>query len=139
MEVGRYYLSKKNYVGAINRFKTVVSDYQTTAHVEEALMRLTECYMALGVKNEAQTAVAVLGYNFPESRLVQGRLRAAEVRRPRAGAGRRVLDHEGVEVGAQVVARRPDLIAASASSFGPHCRRVRSPLTAPCAALLLGY
>ncbi len=68
MEVGRYYLKQKNYVGAINRFKTVVSDYQTTNHVEEALMRLTECYMALGVKNEAQTAVAVLGYNFPESR-----------------------------------------------------------------------
>jgi outer membrane protein assembly factor BamD len=68
MEVGRYYLKQKNYAGAINRFKTVVSDYQTTNHVEEALMRLTECYMMLGVKNEAQTAVAVLGYNFPESR-----------------------------------------------------------------------
>jgi outer membrane protein assembly factor BamD len=68
MEVGRYYLQRKNYVGAINRFKTVVSDYQTTAHVEEALMRLTESYMALGIKNEAQTAVAVLGHNFPESK-----------------------------------------------------------------------
>ncbi len=68
MEVGRYYLNKKNYIGAINRFKVVVSDYQTTAHVEEALMRLTECYMALGIKNEAQTAAAVLGHNFPQSR-----------------------------------------------------------------------
>jgi outer membrane protein assembly factor BamD len=68
MEVGRYYLKSKNYVAAINRFKTVVTEYQTTPQVEEALMRLTECYMALGVKNEAQTAVAVLGYNFPESR-----------------------------------------------------------------------
>src|SRR5262245_33419810 len=68
MEVGRYYLNKKNYIGAINRFKVVVSDYQTTAHVEEALMRLTECYMALGIKNEAQTAAAVLGHNFPESK-----------------------------------------------------------------------
>lgn len=68
MEVGRYYLNEKNYAGAINRFKTVVSDYQTTAHVEEALMRLTECYMALGVVNEAQTAAAVLGHNFPESK-----------------------------------------------------------------------
>lgn len=68
MEVGRYYLKRKNYAGAINRFKTVVSDYQTTAHVEEALMRLTECYMALGIKNEAQTAAAVLGHNFPESK-----------------------------------------------------------------------
>lgn len=68
MEVGRFYLKQQNYAGAINRFKTVVSDYQTTAHVEEALMRLTECYMSLGVVNEAQTAAAVLGHNFPESK-----------------------------------------------------------------------
>lgn len=68
MTVGRYYMKEKNYVAAINRFKTVVSDYQTTAHVEEALMRLTECYMSLGVTNEAQTAVAVLGHNFPDSK-----------------------------------------------------------------------
>lgn len=68
MEVGRYYLKQKNFVGAINRFKTVAAEYQTTAHVEEALMRLTECYMALGITNEAQTAAAVLGHNFPESK-----------------------------------------------------------------------
>jgi outer membrane protein assembly factor BamD len=68
MEVGRYYQNKQNYVAAINRYKTVVSDYQTTAHVEEALYRVTECYMALGITNEAQTAVAVLGHNFPESK-----------------------------------------------------------------------
>lgn len=68
MEVGRYYLKQKNYIAAINRFKTVVADYQTTAHVEEALMRLTEAYMALGIKPEAQTAAAVLGHNFPNSK-----------------------------------------------------------------------
>lgn len=68
MEVGRYYLKRNNHVAAINRFKTVVSEYQTTAHVEEALMRLTECYMALGIQNEAQSAAAVLGHNFPESK-----------------------------------------------------------------------
>jgi outer membrane protein assembly factor BamD len=68
MEVGRYYQKKRNFLAAINRFKTVVSEYQTTAHVEEALMRLTECYMALGIKQEAQTAAAVLGHNFPDSR-----------------------------------------------------------------------
>lgn len=67
MEVGRYYLKRKNYLASINRFKTVVTEYQTTAHVEEALMRLTECYMALGIKQEAQTAAAVLGHNFPSS------------------------------------------------------------------------
>jgi outer membrane protein assembly factor BamD len=68
MEVGRYYLKRQNYVAAINRFKTVVTEFQTTAHVEEALMRLTESYMALGIKQEAQTAAAVLGHNFPDSR-----------------------------------------------------------------------
>jgi len=67
MNVGRYYLKKKNYVASINRFKTVASEFQTTAHVEEALMRLVECYMALGIKPEAQTAAAVLGHNFPNS------------------------------------------------------------------------
>ncbi len=68
MEVGRYYLKRKNYVAAINRFKAVVSDYQTTAHVEEALARLTECYMSLGITKEAQNAAAVLGHNFPDSK-----------------------------------------------------------------------
>jgi outer membrane protein assembly factor BamD len=67
MSVGRYYLDKKEYTGAINRFKVVVTRYQTTRHVEEALMRLTEAYMALGIVDEAQTAAAVLGHNFPDS------------------------------------------------------------------------
>ena len=68
MDVGRYYLEKRDYTGAINRFKIVVTQYQTTRHVEEALMRLTEAYMALGIVGEAQTAAAVLGHNFPDSR-----------------------------------------------------------------------
>lgn len=68
MEVGRYYMKKRQFPAAINRFKTVVSEYQTTAHVEEALMRLTEAYLALGIANEAQHMAAVLGHNFPESR-----------------------------------------------------------------------
>jgi outer membrane protein assembly factor BamD len=67
MEIARYYLKKKDYTGAINRFKVVVTKYQTTRHVEEALMRLTESYMALGIVDEAQTAAAVLGHNFPDS------------------------------------------------------------------------
>jgi outer membrane protein assembly factor BamD len=67
MFVGRYYLEKKDYTGAINRFKVVVTQYQTTREVEEALERLTECYMALGIVDEAQTAAAVLGHNFPDS------------------------------------------------------------------------
>ena len=68
MDVGRYYLKRHNYVAAINRFKTVITDYQTTAHVEEALARLTECYMALGITREAQNAAAVLGHNYPNSK-----------------------------------------------------------------------
>jgi outer membrane protein assembly factor BamD len=67
MMIGRFYLNKKDFVGAINRFKLVVTQYQTTRHVEEALMRLTEAYLALGIVQEAQTAAAVLGHNFPDS------------------------------------------------------------------------
>jgi outer membrane protein assembly factor BamD len=68
MSIGRYYMQKRDYTAAINRFKTVVTQYQTTRHVEEALERLTEAYMAIGIVSEAQTAAAVLGHNFPDSR-----------------------------------------------------------------------
>ncbi|HEY2034970.1 MAG TPA: outer membrane protein assembly factor BamD [Rhizomicrobium sp.] len=67
MEVGRYYLTRHDYIGAINRFKTVVQRYQKTPQIAEALERLTEAYYALGVYNEAQTAAAVLGANYPGS------------------------------------------------------------------------
>jgi outer membrane protein assembly factor BamD len=66
--LGRWYLERRDYTGAINRFKVVVTRYQTTRHVEEALLRLTESYMALGIVDEAQTSAAVLGHNFPDSR-----------------------------------------------------------------------
>src|SRR5262249_41967426 len=65
MEIGRYYEQQQQYLAAINRFRRVIENYQTTTHVPEALLRLTECYMALGVNDEAQTAAAVLGYNYP--------------------------------------------------------------------------
>jgi outer membrane protein assembly factor BamD len=67
MEIGRFYMNKRDFIGAINRFKVVVTQYQTTRHVEEALERLTEAYVALGIIDEAQTAAAVLGHNFPDS------------------------------------------------------------------------
>ena len=67
MEIGRYYLKDHDYTAAINRFRIVLTDYQTTSHVPEALHRLVETYLMLGVKTEAQTAAAVLGYNFPGS------------------------------------------------------------------------
>lgn len=67
MAVGRYYMQRRDFTAAINRFKLVVTQYQTTRHVEEALARLTEAYMSIGVVSEAQTAAAVLGHNFPDS------------------------------------------------------------------------
>ncbi len=67
MEVGRFYMKRRDFAGAINRFKVVVTQYQTTRHVEEALERLTEAYISLGIIDEAQTAAAVLGHNFPDS------------------------------------------------------------------------
>lgn len=67
MEVGRYYLKKGSYLAGINRFKRVITEYQNTSHTPEALYRLTEGYLALGIRSEAQTAAAVLGYNYPNS------------------------------------------------------------------------
>jgi outer membrane protein assembly factor BamD len=67
MEIGRYYLKRGHYTAAINRFRVVVEDFQTTSHTPEALMRLVECYLALGFTKEAQTAGAILGYNFQSS------------------------------------------------------------------------
>ena len=66
MSIGRFYLNRRNYTAAINRFRAVLSNYQTTRHSEEALYRLTEAYMGLGISDEAQTAAAVLGHNFPD-------------------------------------------------------------------------
>ena len=67
MSTGRFYLNRHNYTAAINRFREVLAKYQTTRHTEEALERLTEAYLALGITGEAQTAAAVLGHNFPDS------------------------------------------------------------------------
>ncbi len=67
MDVGRYYMKEARFLAAVNRFRVVVEQYQTTRHIEEALHRLVECYMALGVVSEAQTAAAVLGHNYPDS------------------------------------------------------------------------
>jgi outer membrane protein assembly factor BamD len=67
MEVGRYYLLRHDYIGAINRFRTVVERYQRTPQIAEALERLTEAYYALGIYDEAKTAAAVLGANYPGS------------------------------------------------------------------------
>jgi len=67
MQIGRYYLERREYLAAIKRFRYVVEQYPNTRHVEEALARLTESYYAMGLISEAQTAAAVLGHNYPDS------------------------------------------------------------------------
>ena len=71
MEIGRYYLNRGETNAAINRFRAVVKDYQTTTHVPEALHRLVECYLSLGLYTEAERVAAVLGYNYPGSKWYQ--------------------------------------------------------------------
>ena len=97
MHIGRYYLKKGNHLGAINRFKVVVSDHQTTQHVEEALMRLTETYMALGVVPEAQAAAAVLGHNYPQSKWYQSSYALLQEARFEAAGEFRQLDQPATE------------------------------------------
>lgn len=67
MEIGRWYIGQKLYIAAIDRFKSVIEKYQSTSHVPEALERLVECYLALGITNEAKSTASVLGFNFPGS------------------------------------------------------------------------
>ena len=67
MEIGRYYLQQQNYLSALNRFSEVVSKYQTTSHIEEALYRQTEIYSIIGLNSEAVKAAQVLHHNYPDS------------------------------------------------------------------------
>lgn len=67
MQIGRYYLERREFIAAAKRFRYVVENYSNTRHVEEALARLTETYYAMGLTSEAQTAAAVLGHNYPDS------------------------------------------------------------------------
>ncbi len=71
MEIGRYYLKREHYTAAINRFRVVVEEFQTTSQTPEALHRLVEAYLALGLNEEAQTAGAILGHNFPSTEFYQ--------------------------------------------------------------------
>lgn len=71
MSIGRFYLIRHNYTAAINRFRAVLQMYQTTRHAEEALYRLVEAYLGLGITAEAETAAAVLGHNFPDGQWYQ--------------------------------------------------------------------
>ncbi len=98
MEVGRFYLTRGQYLAALNRFKFVVDKYQTTSHVPEALERMVECYLALGLKEEAKRTAAVLGYNYPGSQWYQDTYSLVETGKStesaddRPGLFRRVLN-----------------------------------------------
>lgn len=89
MEIGRFYLKRRQYLAAINRFRVVVDQYQTTSHVAEALHRLTEAYLALGLNEEATRNAAVLGYNYPGSKWYQYSFDLLKEKglRPAAGKG----------------------------------------------------
>ncbi|KEP69570.1 outer membrane protein assembly factor BamD [Thioclava sp. BHET1] len=80
MEIGRYYLKRGNYSAAINRFRVVVEQFQTTSQTPEALERLVECYLALGINDQAQTAAAILGHNFQSSPFYQDAFNLLEKR-----------------------------------------------------------
>ena len=95
MEITTASMKKKDYTGAINRFKVVVTKFQTTRHVEKAPMRLTESYMALGIVDEAQTAAVVLA-QFPTAPGIT-RLRAGEDQRRRAEGKSGFLDQQGLQ------------------------------------------
>ncbi|TVP71835.1 MAG: outer membrane protein assembly factor BamD [Rhodobacteraceae bacterium] len=75
MEIGRFYLGRGNHNAAINRFRVVVEDFQTSTHTPEALHRLVEAYLSLGLRDEAQTAAAILGYNFEANPFYQDTFR----------------------------------------------------------------
>ncbi len=99
-EVGRYYLKRHNYTAAINRFREVLFKYQNTREAEEALERLTEAYLAMGLVDEAQTAAAVLGHNYPNSEWY---------RRPSTGSRTRVCRPTSMRIpGFQRPSRRSD-------------------------------
>jgi outer membrane protein assembly factor BamD len=83
MEIGRYYLRRGNYNAAMNRFRVVVEDFQTSTHTPEALHRLVEAYLSLGLRDEAQTAAAILGYQLRSQPVLSGQLQTAD--RVRAG------------------------------------------------------
>ncbi len=83
LEIGRYYLKRGHYLAAINRFRRVVDQYQTTTHVPEALHRLVEAYTAIGIVDEARKTAAVLGHNYPGSEWYSDSYSLAEgVKRP---------------------------------------------------------
>jgi len=84
MEIGRFYQRRAEWLAAVVRFRTVIDEYQTTSHAPEALMRLTESYLALGIPEEARKAAAVLGANYPNTKWYRRAYSLTEKHPPRA-------------------------------------------------------
>ena len=108
MEIGRYYQRRQTWLAAINRFQTVIEQYQTTTHVPEALHRLTESYLALGMTDEAQASAAVLGYNFPGSEWYQRAYALLQRQEPGAAQSEGLL-------------AQPAVLSAAAGPVRPAC------------------
>ncbi len=99
MAIGRFYLKRGEYNAAINRFRSVVKNWQTTSQVPEALERLVEAYVALGLKEEARHVAAVLGHNYPGDPWYQERLCAADrLRHPPARRQGLLRPHPRVDI-----------------------------------------
>ena len=91
MAIGRYYLKRGEIVAAVSRFRTVVEQFQTTSHVPEALHRLVEAYLSLGVVKEAQASAAVLGHNYPGSEWYEDTYALMKEYGSKPNAGQRVI------------------------------------------------
>jgi outer membrane protein assembly factor BamD len=125
MEVGRFYQDRRQWLAAVIRFRNVVDEFQQTSHVPEALMRLTESYLALGVPEEARRSAAVLGANFPTTSWYQRAYNLIENFRPNPERGRRALAAEArVLQRAQARARRR---AASNGAAAPAATPAADP------------
>ena len=124
MEIGRWYESQHLYEAAIGRFQRVVDDYQTTNHVPEALHRLTEIYLILGLRDQARKTASVLGYNYPGSELVRGQLQRPVRQRP--GAAARAAAHRRTTAGSSPApgTRSSELPRQQAQ---PHAHRALDP------------
>ena len=122
MVTGRYYLNRKDFTGAINRFKIVVTQYQTTRHVEEALMRLTEAYHGARRRQRGADRGRGARAQFPGQPLVRRRLPAGEVRRLRADREQGLLDQPGL---CEHQRRRSP--AAASKSYDCHATDARMP------------
>ncbi|MEM9495630.1 MAG: outer membrane protein assembly factor BamD [Pseudomonadota bacterium] len=122
MYVGRFYMRNNRHISAINRFKYVLTNYQTTGHVPEALHRLVEAYLQLGIVEEARAAAAVLGHNYPGSRWYEDSYRLFE---------RRGILLAGEPSGASIVARVEDDIERGIDLETLDPSRIDNDLAAP--------